>query len=124
MNNNDLYKFAWKVAKYFGTKPQFLYYDKDKDSAYFGKLNKNFIHYHLIFIAGIPLTVAVTLRRNKVHMLEDNVFWFKDKKEKTTTIISIDEDGTFVDMDTVNGLGLKYIKDIKISKTINRFKRR
>lgn len=109
---NNLYKFAWKVAKYFGTKPQFLYYDLKNDKPYYGDLKKDFIHYHLIFIAGIPLGTAWTLLQAKAHMIKDNIFWVKDKKEKSTSIFLINDHGEILDFKTNTlGCGYKYIKD-------------
>ena len=115
MNRNNFHNVVHKIAKHFGSKPKFLFYDIKKNKYEFIDMTKKYCHPQLIFINGIPLTKIVGLLRFGFHNTGwgDGLIWCKDKVQKTVLLFLLNRDGEYVKDWEVKGNRLKDLEQFK-----------
>lgn len=115
MNRNSFYNVTHKIAKHFGSKPKFLFYDIKKNKYEFIDVTRKYCHSQLIFINGIPLTKIVGLLRFGFHNTGwgDGLIWCKDKVQKTVLLFLLNRDGEYVKDWEIKGNRLKDLEQFK-----------
>lgn len=115
MNRNSFHNVVYKIAKHFGSKPKFLFYDIKKNKYEFIDVTRKYCHPQLIFINGIPLTKIVGLLRFGFHNTGwgDGLIWCKDKVQKTVLLFLLNRDGEYVRDWEVKGNRLKDLEQFK-----------
>lgn len=115
MNRNSFYSVIHKIAKHFGSKPKFLFYNIKKNKYEFINVTRKYCHPQLIFINGIPLTKIVGLLRFGFHNTGwgDGLIWCKDKVRKTVLLFLLNRDGEYVKDWEVKGNRLKDLEQFK-----------
>lgn len=115
MNRNNFHNVVHKIAKHFGSKPKFLFYDIKKNKYEFIDVTRKYCHPQLIFINGIPLTKIVGLLRFGFHNTGwgDGLIWCKDKVQKTVLLFLLNRDGEYVKDWEIKGNRLKYLEQFK-----------
>ena len=115
MNRNSFHNVVHKIAKHFGSKPKFLFYDIKKNKYEFIDVTRKYCHPQLIFINGIPLTKIVGLLRFGFHNTGwgDGLIWCKDKVQKTVLLFLLNRDGEYVKDWEVKGNRLKDLEQFK-----------
>lgn len=109
LREDKIYYLAYKIAKHFGVKPMFLYYDESKKDVYFKKLGKKHVHQDLIYINGVSLKTAFKLYLENIKTIQPHLFWVIDKKNKKTILFAINEEQNIFESKEVDGMGFKYI---------------
>lgn len=115
MNRNSFHNVVHKIAKHFGSKPKFLFYDIKKNKYEFIDVTRKYCHPQLIFINGIPLTKIVGLLRFGFHNTGwgDGLIWCKDNVQKTVLLFLLNRDGEYVKDWEIKGNRLKYLEQFK-----------
>lgn len=115
MNRNSFYNVVYKIAKHFGSKPKFLFYDIKKNKYEFIDVTRKYCHPQLTFINGIPLTKIVGLLRFGFHNTGwgEGLIWCKDKVRKTVLLFLLNRDGDYVKDWEVKGNRLKDLEQFK-----------
>lgn len=115
MNRNSDYNIVNKIARNFGYKPKFLYYNINKNKYEWKDISKKYFHPQLIYINGVPATSLINLMRFKMKSTGwgKGIFWCKDKHRKTVLIFVINQDGEYCKDWELKGNRLKIFDDLK-----------
>lgn len=115
MNKNNNYNIIHKIAKHFGSKPKFLYYNIKTNKYEWIDVNREYCHPQLVFINGIPFTTIIKFLRFNFHNTGwgEGLIWCKDKVRNTVLLFLLNRDGDYVQDWEIKGSRLKDLEQFK-----------